>query len=136
MSAAVAVVLAVTTADLGGDGWESNPPRTPQQRPADGFEDRGEHQLPYIPRPILGAVRELSDAQPTCVRPSRFPSGSLNQAVQTFGPTWLIPSTDVTPGTSTFSNSIPAAFRAATSAFISMTVQLIWVWPDARNRLG
>ena len=34
---------------FGGDGWESNPPRTPQQRPADGFEDRGEHQLPYIP---------------------------------------------------------------------------------------
>src|SRR5205085_8876061 len=24
---------------LGGDGWESNPPRTPHQRPADGFED-------------------------------------------------------------------------------------------------
>jgi hypothetical protein len=22
-----------------GDGWESNPPRTPQQRPANGFED-------------------------------------------------------------------------------------------------
>jgi hypothetical protein len=41
--------LAVTNARFGGDGWESNPPRTPQQRPADGFEDRGEHQLPYIP---------------------------------------------------------------------------------------
>src|SRR5712692_3844332 len=25
----------------GGDGWESNPPRTPQQRPANSFEDRG-----------------------------------------------------------------------------------------------
>src|SRR5438132_3313765 len=24
----------------GGDGWESNPPRTPQQRPANSFEDR------------------------------------------------------------------------------------------------
>ena len=24
----------------GGDGWESNPPRTPQQRPANDFEDR------------------------------------------------------------------------------------------------
>ena len=45
----MAVILAVTTAKTGGDGWESNPPRTPQQRPADGFEDRGEHQLPYIP---------------------------------------------------------------------------------------
>src|SRR6266851_1538154 len=28
----------------GGDGWESNPPRAPQQRPANGFEDRGRHQ--------------------------------------------------------------------------------------------
>jgi hypothetical protein len=33
----------------GGDGWESNPPRTPQQRPADGFEDRGRHQSSFIP---------------------------------------------------------------------------------------
>src|SRR5205807_4899032 len=39
-SAAVAVILAVTAAGFGGDGWESNPPRTPQQRPANGFEDR------------------------------------------------------------------------------------------------
>jgi hypothetical protein len=37
----VAVGLAVTAAKCGGDGWESNPPRTPQQRPANGFEDRG-----------------------------------------------------------------------------------------------
>jgi hypothetical protein len=36
-------------AKSGGDGWESNPPRTPQQRPANGFEDRGEHQLSNIP---------------------------------------------------------------------------------------
>src|SRR5262245_42108482 len=42
-------MLAVIERSFGGDGWESNPPRTPQQRPADGFEDRGEHQLPYIP---------------------------------------------------------------------------------------
>src|SRR6266478_2760218 len=33
----------------GGDGWESNPPRTPPQRPANGFEDRGRHQPPNIP---------------------------------------------------------------------------------------
>ena len=46
---AVAVILAVTTAEIGGDGWESNPPRTPQQRPANGFEDRGRHQPPIIP---------------------------------------------------------------------------------------
>src|SRR2546422_5225178 len=39
--ATVAVMLAVTAAEAGGDGWESNPPRTPQQRPANGFEDRG-----------------------------------------------------------------------------------------------
>src|ERR1700675_859119 len=47
--AAVAVILAVTTTEIGGDGWESNPPRTPQQRPANGFEDRGGHQPPIIP---------------------------------------------------------------------------------------
>jgi hypothetical protein len=41
--------MAVRGVEIGGDGWESNPPRTPQQRPANGFEDRGEHQLPYIP---------------------------------------------------------------------------------------
>ncbi len=35
------VNLAVTMLRGGGDGWESNPPRTPQQRPANGFEDRG-----------------------------------------------------------------------------------------------
>jgi hypothetical protein len=32
-SGALAVILAVTTAKFDGDGWESNPPRTPQQRP-------------------------------------------------------------------------------------------------------
>src|SRR5487761_909818 len=31
--------LAVICATNGGDGCESNPPRTPQQRPANGFED-------------------------------------------------------------------------------------------------
>jgi hypothetical protein len=31
--AAVAVVVAVTSGEGGGDGWESNAPRTPQQRP-------------------------------------------------------------------------------------------------------
>src|SRR6266550_9313254 len=39
--AAWAGFLAVRSRSLGGDGWESNPPRTPQQRPANGFEDRG-----------------------------------------------------------------------------------------------
>jgi hypothetical protein len=44
----------------GGDGWESNPPGTPQQGPTDGFEDRGEHQLPYIPSgTLLGAGLQL-----------------------------------------------------------------------------
>src|SRR2546428_3021575 len=47
--ATVAVMLAVTAAESGGDGWESNPPRTPQQRPANGFEDRGRHQSSFIP---------------------------------------------------------------------------------------
>src|SRR5882672_10275501 len=50
MVAAVAVILAVIATRNGGDGWESNPPRTPQQRPATGFEDRGRHQPPYIPQ--------------------------------------------------------------------------------------
>src|SRR2546429_4912471 len=35
----MAVILAVISQEVGGDGWESNPPRTPQQRPADGCED-------------------------------------------------------------------------------------------------
>ena len=39
-SALLAVSLALIASRNGGDGWESNPPRTPQQRPADGFEDR------------------------------------------------------------------------------------------------
>ena len=38
---AVAVNLPVNAGKFGGDGWESNPPRTPQQRPANSFEDRG-----------------------------------------------------------------------------------------------
>ena len=33
--------LAVIATKSGGDAWESNPPRTPQQRTANGFEDRG-----------------------------------------------------------------------------------------------
>src|SRR5579864_8511842 len=39
--AAVAVTLAVMRGKFGGDGWESNPPRTRHRRPANGFEDRG-----------------------------------------------------------------------------------------------
>jgi hypothetical protein len=34
--------------DLGGSGWESNPPR-PAERPATGFEDRGAHRDPTTP---------------------------------------------------------------------------------------
>jgi hypothetical protein len=37
----LAVILAVSTAEFGGDGWESNPPRTPHSAPQNGFEDRG-----------------------------------------------------------------------------------------------
>jgi hypothetical protein len=50
--------VAVIPAKAGGDGWESNPPRTPQQRPANGFEDRGEHQLSNIPSAGVMLVRE------------------------------------------------------------------------------
>ena len=42
-----------TKAKGGGDGWESNPPRTPQQRPANGFEDRGRHQPPVVPEVMV-----------------------------------------------------------------------------------
>src|SRR5216683_4477542 len=58
-----AVISAVIPAKAGGDGWESNPPRTPRQRPANGFEDRGRHQPPYIPSRSdairLGGCRHL-----------------------------------------------------------------------------
>src|SRR4029077_15571505 len=55
----LAVVLAVIATKSGGDGWESNPPRTPQQRPANGFEDRGRHQPPIIPSPSSLRVSPL-----------------------------------------------------------------------------
>src|SRR2546428_11525361 len=42
--------LAVTAAKCGGGGWGSNPPRTPPQRPANGFEDRRRDQPPHNPR--------------------------------------------------------------------------------------
>src|SRR5213082_4153253 len=52
----------------GGDGWESNPPRTRHRRPADGFEDRGRHQPPNIP-----SSRPKSDrlASASILRPRR-----------------------------------------------------------------
>src|ERR1700704_25763 len=52
-----ALAAAVNAAEVGGDGWESNPPRTPQQRPSNGFEDRGRHQPPYIPSPATLTTR-------------------------------------------------------------------------------
>src|SRR6266566_5565300 len=55
----------------GGDGWESNPPRTPQQRPANGFEDRGEHQLSNIPS-IGNAIRSAGCQR---LRPQGVPRG-------------------------------------------------------------
>src|SRR5436305_120368 len=65
--AAVAVILAVSNAESGGDGWESNPPRTPQQRPADGFEDRGRHQSSFIPslaNPYFGCQHNKQGVRP------------------------------------------------------------------------
>jgi len=49
--AAVAVNLAVVAPKPGGDGWESNPPRTPQQRPQTvlktaGLASTAVHQRP------------------------------------------------------------------------------------------
>ena len=49
--AAVAVNLAVTSTEIGGDGWESNPPRTPHSAPQTvlktaGHESTEVHQHP------------------------------------------------------------------------------------------
>jgi hypothetical protein len=68
----VAVILAVITEKSGGDGWESNPPRTPQQRPANGFEDRGS-AVRLCPLPTVEVRREQS--QSVLVR-SRLPSSA------------------------------------------------------------
>src|SRR5712664_1553486 len=68
----LAVILAVIEAKTGGDGWESNPPRTPQQRPANGFEDRGScvHCRPstsitvrFLARTFHGHARSSADVQ-------------------------------------------------------------------------
>ncbi len=71
--AAVAVMLAVTPAKNGGDGWESNPPRTPQQRPANGFEDRGGHQPSIIPSSdkMLFGQRDADAFDPERLRVAR-----------------------------------------------------------------
>ncbi len=58
----MAVILAVIAPESGGDGWESNPPRTPQQRPANGFEDRGRHQPPNIPSAKMLVRQRNADA--------------------------------------------------------------------------
>jgi len=59
-AAVLAVILAVIQPEFGGDGWESNPPRTPQQRPANGFEDRGSV---IRQRPATSAQAEESRAR-------------------------------------------------------------------------
>ena len=66
--APVAVILAVNAAKSGGDGWESNPPRTPQQRPANGFEDRG---AVVLDRPLESAnVRSTISTLRDCLATS------------------------------------------------------------------
>ena len=63
-----------------------------------------------------------------CRTASRFPSGSLNHAARP-GPIVAIPPS--VRGTSYSSNTTPRAFRSATSASTSSTVNAIWVWlPD------
>src|SRR5450759_5517000 len=56
-SATVAVILAVTTAEIGGDGWESNPPGTPHSAPQTVLKTAGgssgavhKRPLEFIPR--------------------------------------------------------------------------------------
>src|SRR2546422_2937744 len=63
----VAVILAVIAANFGGDGWESNPPRTPQQRPANGFEDRGPtvRKCPSTSDGVRSLARTFHDHPPT-----------------------------------------------------------------------
>src|ERR1700674_2563081 len=63
-------MLAVTVAEIGGDGWESNPPRTPQQRPANGFEDRGRHQPPIIPS-ARNRIRSATASDAPCTLQAR-----------------------------------------------------------------
>ena len=67
-------MLAVTTTEIGGDGWESNPPRTPQQRPANGFEDRG-----LTSTTIHGGALSFDPEQreSTIVRPRPRPTARL-----------------------------------------------------------
>ena len=60
----------------GGDGWESNPPGTPQQRPANAFEERGEHQLSFIPS-VLTALFWLSRPESTFT-PMRITCAAAN----------------------------------------------------------
>ncbi len=76
-------MLAVGEATVGGDGWESNPPRTPQQRPANGLEDRGSRvrnrlststgvrflARPFRGRPPSSAVVHHVGCQLGCQRP-------------------------------------------------------------------
>ncbi len=78
--AGVAVNLAVIDAEFGGDGWESNPPRTPQQRPANGFEDRGKHQPPNIPRAKMLVRQRDADALDT--ERFRVPGKQADQEAQ------------------------------------------------------
>ena len=80
LCAAVAVILAVITSKAGGDGWESNPPRTPQQRPANGFEDRGRHQPPIIPSEKM-LVRQR-DADALDAERLRVPSKQADEEAQ------------------------------------------------------
>src|SRR5260370_15716772 len=74
------VVLAVIAIGFGGDGWESNPPRTPQQRPANGFEDRGRHQPPNIPSAKM-LVRQW-DADALDAERLRVPGEQADQEAQ------------------------------------------------------
>src|SRR5438445_11117077 len=63
-----AALVAVMTSENGGDGWESNPPRTPQQRPTNSFEDCGQAvptSPPVSARVQLGAVA-IHDRPPSC----------------------------------------------------------------------
>src|ERR1700687_749181 len=59
---------------VGGDGWESNPPRTPHQRPANGFEDRGPavHNCPHAGAAVRTKESVVRDGPPSSIEIHRL----------------------------------------------------------------
>src|SRR6266849_6435268 len=60
----------------GGGGWESNAPQEPQQRPANGFEERGAgvHRFPTLAETAVKRV-----TAPLAIKTRLHPRSRLNQ---------------------------------------------------------